>query len=241
MGIASLIILVFFVPYVASGLAAIGKLFNSLFGWNYMLSVIVGAIVIISYTSVGGFSAVATMDLIQSVIMTVALCVIVVFGIVQAGGMDAVLAHASSLPGFLSFGQTYNAASGQAEPYGLIRIVSMLAWGLGYFGMPHIIIRFMSLKSEKELRKSSVIGISWTTIILIMSALTAIAGRLYLGEIEDSSTVFITMVRRIFPALVSGLLLSAILSAAMSTADSQLLAASSAFATFASATFLRYA
>lgn len=96
--------------------------------------------------------------------------------------------------------------------------------------MPHIIIRFMSLKSEKELRKSSVIGISWTTIILIMSALTAIAGRLYLGEIEDSSTVFITMVRRIFPALVSGLLLSAILSAAMSTADSQLLAASSAFA-----------
>ena len=128
MGIASLIILVFFVPYVASGLAAIGKLFNSLFGWNYMLSVIVGAIVIISYTSVGGFSAVATMDLIQSVIMTVALCIIVVFGIVQAGGMDAVLAHASSLPGFLSFGQTYNAASGQAEPYGLIRIVSMLAW-----------------------------------------------------------------------------------------------------------------
>ena len=230
MGIASLIILVFFVPYVASGLAAIGKLFNSLFGWNYMLSVIVGAIVIISYTSVGGFSAVATMDLIQSVIMTVALCVIVVFGIVQAGGMDAVLAHASSLPGFLSFGQTYNAASGQAEPYGLIRIVSMLAWGLGYFGMPHIIIRFMSLKSEKELRKSSVIGISWTTIILIMSALTAVAGRLYLGEIDDPSTVFITMVRRIFPALVSGLLLSAILSAAMSTADSQLLAASSAFA-----------
>ena len=150
MGISAVIILVFFVPYVASGLAAIGKLFNSLFGWNYMLSVIVGAIVIISYTSVGGFSAVATMDLIQSVIMTVALCVIVVFGIVQAGGMDAVLAHASSLPGFLSFGQTYNAASGQAEPYGLIRIVSMLAWGLGYFGMPHILVRFMAIPHEDD-------------------------------------------------------------------------------------------
>ena len=109
-------------------------------------------------------------------------------------------------------------------------IISGLGWGLGYFGMPHIIIRFMSIKSEKELRKSSVIGISWTVVILVMSALTAVAGRLYLGEIEDSSTVFITMVRRIFPALVSGLLLSAILSAAMSTADSQLLAASSAFA-----------
>ena len=106
MGISAVIILVFFVPYVASGLAAIGKLFNSLFGWNYMVAVIVGAIVIISYTSVGGFSAVATMDLIQSIIMTVALAIIVVFGVVQAGGMDAVLEHARSLPGFLRFDQT---------------------------------------------------------------------------------------------------------------------------------------
>ena len=96
--------------------------------------------------------------------------------------------------------------------------------------MPHIIIRFMSLKSEKELRKSSVIGISWTTIILVMSVLAGVAGRMFLGEMEDSSLVFITMVRRIFPALVSGILLSAILSAAMSTADSQLLASASAFA-----------
>mgnify|MGYP000811238686 CR=1 FL=1 len=104
--IAAILILIFFIPYTASGFKAVGTLFNSLFGWDYMVAVIIGAIVIISYTSVGGFSAVATMDLIQSVIMTVALCVIVVFGIVQAGGMDAVLAHASSLPGFLSFGQT---------------------------------------------------------------------------------------------------------------------------------------
>ena len=233
MGIASLIILVFFVPYVASGLAAIGKLFNSLFGWNYMLSVIVGAIVIISYTSVGGFSAVATMDLIQSVIMTVALCVIVVFGIVQAGGMDAVLAHAGSLPGFLSFGQTYNAASGQAEPYGLIRIVSMLAWGLGYFGMPHIIIRFMSLKSQKEMKKSAVIAISWTALICFFATMVGVVGRMYLGmdeNINQNSLVFIAMVRSIFPALMSGILLSGVLAASMSTASSQLLASASAFA-----------
>ena len=176
MGIASLIILVFFVPYVASGLAAIGKLFNSLFGWNYMLSVIVGAIVIISYTSVGGFSAVATMDLIQSVIMTVALCVIVVFGIVQAGGMDAVLAHASSLPGFLSFGQTYNAASGQAEPYGLIRIVSMLAWGLGYFGMPHILVRFMAIRHEDELKISRRIASIWVVISMAIAIAIGVIG-----------------------------------------------------------------
>ena len=107
--------------------------------------------------------------------------------------------------------------------------MSGLGWGLGYFGMPHIIIRFMSIRSQKELRKSSVIGISWTLIILTMSVITATVGRIFLGELEDSSTVFITMVRKIFPAVLSGILLSAILAAAMSTADSQLLAASSAF------------
>ena len=233
MGIASLIILVFFVPYVASGLAAIGKLFNSLFGWNYMLSVIVGAIVIISYTSVGGFSAVATMDLIQSVIMTVALCVIVVFGIVQAGGMDAVLAHASSLPGFLSFGQTYNAASGQAEPYGLIRIVSMLAWGLGYFGMPHILVRFMSIEKPSMIKKSSTVAIIWVIISLFSAVLIAYFGRMIMGAelLADGSQklVFIAMSRKFFPAAICGLLLAAIIAASISTADSQLLVASSSF------------
>lgn len=109
-------------------------------------------------------------------------------------------------------------------------IVSGLGWGLGYFGMPHILIRFMSVKTEKDLRKSSVIGISWTLIILTMSVAAGVVGRIFLGEIQDASTVFITMVRKIFPALVSGLLLSAILSAAMSTADSQLLTSASAFA-----------
>ncbi len=96
--------------------------------------------------------------------MTVALCVIVVFGIVQAGGMDAVLAHASSLPGFLSFGQTYNAASGQAEPYGLIRALSTRAWGLGYFGMPHILVRFMAIRHEDELKLSRRIASIWVVI-----------------------------------------------------------------------------
>lgn len=109
-------------------------------------------------------------------------------------------------------------------------IVSGLGWGLGYFGMPHIIIRFMSLRSDRELKKSSVIGISWTVLILLMSVLTGVVGRMFLGELEDSSTVFILMVRKIFPAVISGILLSAILAAAMSTADSQLLASASAFA-----------
>ena len=228
MGIASLIILVFFVPYVASGLAAIGKLFNS-------------AIVIISYTSVGGFSAVATMDLIQSVIMTVALCVIVVFGIVQAGGMDAVLAHASSLPGFLSFGQTYNAASGQAEPYGLIRIVSMLAWGLGYFGMPHILVRFMAIRHEDELKLSRRIASIWVVISMAVAVFIGIVGhavssvgRIPMLEGSATETVIVRLSDLLssyglLPAIVAGCILAGILAATMSTADSQLLAAASAF------------
>jgi sodium/proline symporter len=109
-------------------------------------------------------------------------------------------------------------------------VISGLGWGLGYFGMPHIIIRFMSLKSDKDVHKSAKIGIVWTFLILLFSVAAGCIGHLLLGEIDDSSVVFITMVRRIFPALISGILLSAILAAAMSTADSQLLASASAFA-----------
>ena len=225
----------------SEGTSAIGKLFNSLFGWNYMVAVIVGAIVIISYTSVGGFSAVATMDLIQSVIMTVALSIIVVFGIVQAGGMDAVLAHASSIPGFLSFGQTYNAASGQAEPYGLIRIVSMLAWGLGYFGMPHILVRFMAIRHEDELKLSRRIASIWVVISMAVAVFIGIVGhavsnvgRIPALEGSATETVIVRLADLlssygILPAVVAGCILAGILAATMSTADSQLLAASSAF------------
>ena len=241
MCISALIILVFFVPYVASGLAAIGKLFNSLFGWDYMTAVVIGALVIISYTSVGGFSAVATMDLIQSVIMTAALIVIVVFGVVQAGGMDAVLSHARSLPGYLSFGQTYNAASGGAEPYGLIRIVSMMAWGLGYFGMPHILVRFMAIRDENELKLSRRIASVWVVISMgvavfigIVGHAVSAAGRISFLEGSATETVIVRLSDLlssygIFPAIVAGCILAGILAATMSTADSQLLAAASAF------------
>ncbi len=112
-------------------------------------------------------------------------------------------------------------------------IVSGLGWGLGYFGMPHIIIRFMSINSQKELRKSAKIGISWTVAILIMAGLVGVIGRMFIGfdeSVNNNSLVFVVMTRRIFPALISGVLLSAVLAAAMSTADSQLLAAASAFA-----------
>ena len=241
MCISALIILIFFVPYVASGLAAIGKLFNSLFGWDYMAAVIIGAIVIISYTSIGGFSAVATMDLIQSVIMTVALAIIVVFGIVQAGGMDAVLDHARSLPGFLTFTETYNAASGSAEPYGFIRIISMMAWGLGYFGMPHILVRFMAIRDENELKLSRRIASVWVVISMGVAVFIGIVGHAVssVGRVpylEGSATETIIVKLSdllssygIFPAIVAGCILAGILAATMPTADSQLLAAASAF------------
>ncbi len=241
MCISALIILIFFVPYVASGLAAIGKLFNSLFGWNYMAAVVIGAIVIISYTSIGGFNAVATMDLIQSVIMTCALAVIVVFGVVQAGGMDAVIAHARTLPGFFSFTETYNAASGAAEPYGFIRIVSMMAWGLGYFGMPHILVRFMAIRDENELTLSRRIAGTWVVISMgvavfigIVGHAVSAAGRVPFLEGSATETIIVKLsdllsTYGIFPAIVAGCILAGILAATMSTADSQLLAASSAF------------
>lgn len=228
--IAAVVILIFFIPYTASGFKAIGTLFNSLFGVEYHTAMIVGGIVVVLYTVMGGFMAVSFTDLIQSIFMTIALIVIVCFGVQQAGGLDTVIDNASALPGYLNMTQGYDAATGTASTYSALSIVSTLAWGLGYFGMPHIIIRFMSIRSNKDLRKSSVIGISWTFIILIFSVASGLIGRMFLGEISDSSIVFITMVRTIFPAVVSGILLSAILAAAMSTCDSQLLASASAFA-----------
>ena len=241
MCIASLIILIFFVPYVASGLAAIGKLFNSLFGWDYMTAVIIGAIVIISYTSVGGFSAVATMDLIQSIIMSIALVVITVFGINQAGGLDVVVENAKALPGYLSFTQTYDAAAHAAKPYPFLNIASMMAWGLGYFGMPHILVRFMAIRDEDELDLSRRIASIWVVISMTVAVCIGMigysvskAGAIPMLEGSTSETVIVQISNLLstfgaFPAIVAGFILAGILAATMSTADSQLLAASSAF------------
>ena len=241
MCIASLIILIFFVPYVASGLAAIGKLFNSLFGWDYMTAVIIGAIVIISYTSVGGFSAVATMDLIQSIIMSIALIVITVFSINQAGGLDAVMENAKSMAGYLSFTQTYDVATGTAKPYPILNVLSMMAWGLGYFGMPHILVRFMAIRDEDELDLSRRIASVWVVISMTVAVCIGMigsavskAGGIPVLEGSTSETIVVQISNLlstfgIFPAIVAGFILAGILAATMSTADSQLLAASSAF------------
>ena len=211
------IFLVAYTIYAASSIKACGTLFNIVMNIDATVAMYIAAAIIVSYTFLGGFSAVCWTDFFQGMLMLAALLIAPIFALAIIKSGD--LAAATALPeGYFSLATSWQ------------DIVSGLGWGLGYFGMPHIIIRFLSLKSEKELKKSSVIGISWTVIILIMSVLSGVVGRLFLGEIEDSSVVFITMTRTIFPALLSGLLLSAILSAAMSTADSQLLASASAFA-----------
>ena len=216
--ICAVIFLVAYTIYAASSIKACGTLFNTVIGIDATVAMYIAAIIIIGYTFLGGFSAVCWTDFFQGLLMLAALLVAPIFALALIqGGQGAVTA--SQLP------------DGYWDLLGNWKdIVSGLGWGLGYFGMPHIIIRFMSLKSGKELKKSAKIGIGWTTLIIIFSVAAGIIGRMFLGDISDSSVVFITMVRKIFPAIISGILLSAILAAAMSTADSQLLASASAFA-----------
>jgi len=215
--ICAVIFLVAYTIYAASSIKACGTLFNTVMGIDATVAMYIAAVIIIGYTFLGGFSAVCWTDFFQGLLMLGALLVAPIFALALINGGEGA-GTLSQLPeGYWNIFSDWKS------------ILSGLGWGLGYFGMPHIIIRFMSLRSDKDVKKSAVIGISWTTLILIFSVAAGVIGHLFLGEIADSSVVFITMVRKIFPALVSGLLLSAILAAAMSTADSQLLASASAF------------
>ncbi len=237
--IAAVIIIIFFIPYTASGFSACGKLFSILFGMNYMVAMIISAVIIVTYCAFGGFLAVSTTDLIQSIIMTIALFIVIGFGVVQAGGIDAVMANASALPGYLSFTQTYVASSGTASPYTPLMMVSMLAWGLGYFGMPHILLRFMAIEDEEKLSISRRVASVWVVISMTVAILIGIigygmskAGVIPALEGSGTETIIIEIARHlsqfgIFPALIAGVIMAGILAATMSTADSQLLTAAS--------------
>ena len=237
--VAALVIIIFFVPYTASGFSAVGKLFHSLFGWDYHASMVIGALVIIGYTVLGGFLAVSTTDLIQSIFMTVALVVIVLFGIQQAGGLDAVMENAKALPGYLDLNQGYLADSGTAGSFGFLSVVSTLAWGLGYFGMPHILLRFMAIRDEREVKTSRRIASVWVVLSMVVAVFIGIIGLAVsrTGTIEtlsgnDSETIIVRLAHLmsengVLFAVVAGVILAGILAATMSTADSQLLAAAS--------------
>lgn len=237
--ISACVIIVFFIPYTASGFAACGKLFNSLFGVNYMVAMIVSACIIVGYTIMGGFRAVSTTDLIQSIVMTIALVVVVCFGIRTAGGWDAVVENAKAIPGYLNMNATYDAVSGTSSVYGGLTIASTLAWGLGYFGMPHILLRFMAIENEKKLVLSRRIATVWVFIAMTVAIIIGVVGlgMTKVGALEflsgsTSETIIVRIAgliseHGIFPAIIAGLILAGILAATMSTADSQMLAAAS--------------
>ena len=242
--IAAVVILVFFVPYTASGFSAVGKLFNSLFGVDYHVAMIVGAVVIIGYTTLGGYLAVSTTDFIQSIVMTVALLAVLIFSTQQAGGMGAVIENAKAIPGYLNLTQGYDAANNAAGSFGGLSIISTLAWGLGYFGMPHILLRFMAIRNEQELTTSRRVASVWVVISMAVAILIGAVGNAVMSAGKFSVDAMGDLVNQkgetivvhlsnlmsqhgIFLALMAGVVLAGILAATMSTADSQLLAAAS--------------
>ncbi|MBQ9763442.1 MAG: sodium/proline symporter [Phascolarctobacterium sp.] len=215
--VCAIVFLVAYTIYSASSIKACGTLFNTVTGLDAGLAMYLAAFIIIAITFLGGFSAVCWTDFLQALLIFGAMLIAPLFAyaFVDAG-------KAAAIPA-----EFWNPVSNWKD------IVSGLGWGLGYFGMPHIIVRFMSLDKQSNMKKSTVIAVSWTTSVVLFAGVIGVVGRMFLGfdeTINSNSLVFITMVRTIFPALLSGLLLSAVLAASMSTADSQLLAAASSFA-----------
>ena len=234
LGVSSAVIVLFFVVYTASAFASGGKLFNSVFGVDYHLALIIVAVVILVYTFMGGFLAVCTTDFIQGLLMLVAVLAVPLIAFVIMGPSNFGANLASTGVDSATF---LNPIMENGTNISAVSIISSLAWGLGYFGMPHILVRFMAIKDKQELKKSKSIAIIWVVLGLGFACFIGVLGRAYLaaseGVLEDSEKVFIEMIKKVFTqdmnvALLAGLFIAAILAAIMSTADSQLLVASSA-------------
>ncbi len=221
-------ILLFFIFYTSSGLVAGGKLFQSVFGLDYTWAVVVGACAIILYTAVGGFLAVSWTDLVQGLLMLAALLVVPVVAINELGGIEMAIKLVEQSNPYLLDAMT----SSEGVGLSLISVLSLLGWGLGYFGQPHILARFKGIESVAAIPKARHIAISWTFLTLAGACLVGMAGIGYLDSPlseADSEKVFIQLVGLLFHPVIAGICLAAILAAIMSTADSQLLVASSAF------------
>lgn len=249
MFLAAAFILIFFTVYAASCFVTCGKLFSTLFGAPYVSMMIVGAVFVLLYTLLGGFLAESASDFMQAIVMIVALTVIVVISTVNAGGVGAVLENAGEIPGFLEFfglatptvnadGQQLVEAGkpvfGEASDYGFLTICSMMAWGLGYFGMPQVLLRFMAIRKEGELKRSRRIAMVWVVISLGVAVFIGIVGRqLYpVTHLTKSAAenIFITLATHSLPAIIAGFVMAGILAATISSSDSYLLIAASAFA-----------
>lgn len=247
--VSALFILVFFTVYAASCFVTCGKLFSTLFGLPYVAMMFVGAGFVLLYTILGGFLAESASDFMQAVVMIVALTVIVTISTVKAGGFGAIFENARSIPGFLEF---FGLATpvvdeagvqlvengvpvfGAASDYGFLSVASMLAWGLGYFGMPQVLLRFMAIRRENELKRSRRIAMVWVVISLAIAVFLGIAGRqleptLHLTQ-TSAENIFITLSTSFLPPLLAGFVMAGILAATISSSDSYLLIAASAFA-----------
>lgn len=247
MTIAALFILIFFTVYAASCLVTCGKLFSTLFGLDYVPMMIVGAVFVLVYTIIGGFLAESASDFMQSIVMICALVIIVITGTAAAGGLDAVVENAQSIPGFFDFfgiatpetvdgvQQVVNGEPqfSEAGSYSFLNIISTLAWGLGYFGMPQVLLRFMAIRSERELKSSRRIATVWVIISLTVAVFIGLVGRtLYptaLTTEADAENVFIVLSTNLLPPLLAGFVMAGILAATISSSDSYLLIAASAF------------
>jgi len=246
--IAAAFILIFFTVYAASCLVTCGKLFSTLFGLPYITMMIVGAAFVLLYTILGGFLAESISDFMQAIVMITALTVIVIISTVKAGGLGAIVENAQSIPGFLEFFGLANPTLGEngmqlveagkpvfgdAKPYGALSVASMMAWGLGYFGMPQVLLRFMAIRKEDELKRSRRIAMVWVVISLAIAVFIGIAGRhLFPAEHLTASaaeSIFITLSRSYLPPLLAGFVMAGILAATISSSDSYLLIAASAF------------
>ncbi len=229
--ICALVFIIVYCIYSASSISACGDLFQTVFNLDdggRNTAMLAAAIIIVAYTFLGGFNAVCWTDFFQGLLMLAALMAAPIVAVAVMKGSDFVAPAAQLGDNY------YNLlSSGKIDSAAIVTILSGLGWGLGYFGMPHILVRYMSIKSGKEMKRSQKIGICWTFLILAMATVVGIVARQYLGDelilSGKTSTVFIHMVRGVFPVVLAGVLLSAILAASMSTADSQLLASSSAF------------
>jgi sodium/proline symporter len=246
--IGALFILVFFAVYAASCFVTFGKLFSTLFGMKYQIVMIIGAVIVILYTYLGGFLAESATDFLQGIVMIIALCAVLIIGVIAGGGIQAILGNIKSIPGFFDFFgiaqpqltadgvQQLDAAGkplfGPAGGYGLLTIISTMSWGLGYFGMPQVLLRFMAINKSVELKKSRRIAIIWCVISLFAAVAIGLIGRsLYPAELltqSQSENIFIIMSTGLLPAFLAGIIMSGILAATMSSSDSYLLIASSA-------------
>ncbi len=247
--IAAAFILIFFTVYAASCFVTCGKLFSTLFGAPYVSMMIIGAVFVLLYTLLGGFLAESASDFMQAIVMIIALAVIVTIGTIQAGGLGAVLDNARDIPGFFEFfglatpvldannQQIVEAGKpvfGEASDYGLLSVCSMMAWGLGYFGMPQVLLRFMAIRKENELKRSRRIAMVWVVISLAVAVFIGIIGRQvfpteYLTK-SSAENIFIGLATNALPPILAGFVMAGILAATISSSDSYLLIAASAFA-----------